>query len=465
MGTSLKLMSRQAARLKEAGKLDEAIALYSKAARNYPNSAVAEHNLAAVLGDAGRAADAETHIRRAFAKGLNAAESWLVLARALLAQGKLDEARAAFDKTLEINSGLRDAHYELAQLIWMSTGDSGMALAPLEAMIRSHPGSVDLYTTKVRIMMYTEGYGAAYRFAAESLRRWPNDVRLLAVASDAATMAEEAEAALSITDRLLQLRPFNRSVQELRIGALFLAGQPEAALPIAKAMRDADPDDQHALCLLATAWRLVGDSRYRELYDYAGLVRPYRLGVPEGWASLSEYLRDLSAALRERHLFKTHPFSNSEEGGSKIADLLELPDPTIRAFRQALQPAVDAHLRHLGTGTDPLRRRNTGRWKIDGIWSVWLRPHGFHHNHTHPQAWLSSASYIELPDEVAAEGRAGWIKFGEPGLPTRPRLSFEHAVKPEPGMLVLFPSYMWHGTIPFVTGDSRLTIAFDIVPD
>ena len=37
--------------------------------------------------------------------------------------------------------------------------------------------------------------------------------------------------------------------------------------------------------------------------------------------------------------------------------------------------------------------------------------------------------------------------------------------KPEPGMLVLFPSYMWHGTIPFVTGDSRLTIAFDIVPD
>ena len=32
------------------------------------------------------------------------------------------------------------------------------------------------------------------------------------------------------------------------------------------------------------------------------------------------------------------------------------------------------------------------------------------------------------------------------------------------GRLVLFPSYMWHGTTP-ITGDApRLTIAFDAVP-
>ena len=31
-------------------------------------------------------------------------------------------------------------------------------------------------------------------------------------------------------------------------------------------------------------------------------------------------------------------------------------------------------------------------------------------------------------------------------------------------MLVLFPSYFWHGTVPFVSDQPRLTVAFDAVP-
>jgi hypothetical protein len=31
-------------------------------------------------------------------------------------------------------------------------------------------------------------------------------------------------------------------------------------------------------------------------------------------------------------------------------------------------------------------------------------------------------------------------------------------------MLVLFPSYLWHGTVPFSAGEMRLTAAFDVLP-
>ena len=31
-------------------------------------------------------------------------------------------------------------------------------------------------------------------------------------------------------------------------------------------------------------------------------------------------------------------------------------------------------------------------------------------------------------------------------------------------MLVLFPSYMWHGTVAFADGAARLTAAFDVLP-
>ena len=54
-------------------------------------------------------------------------------------------------------------------------------------------------------------------------------------------------------------------------------------------------------------------------------------------------------------------------------------------------------------------------------------------------------------------------KYAEPGTPTAPALGPEHWIEPEPGMLVLFPAYMWHGTAPFSSDGTRLTCAFDLV--
>ena len=92
-----------------------------------------------------------------------------------------------------------------------------------------------------------------------------------------------------------------------------------------------------------------------------------------------------------------------------------------------------------------------------------LRPSGFHTNHVHPRGWLSSAYYIALPETSAAEPNGGWLKFGEPG-PRIDGCAAEYSIKPAEGMLVLFPSYMWHGTVPFHDKAARTTIAFDVVP-
>ncbi|HEV2043240.1 MAG TPA: putative 2OG-Fe(II) oxygenase [Sphingomicrobium sp.] len=44
-------------------------------------------------------------------------------------------------------------------------------------------------------------------------------------------------------------------------------------------------------------------------------------------------------------------------------------------------------------------------------------------------------------------------------------LDARRVVEPRPGRLVLFPSYLWHGTIPFAAGaGDRLTAAFDFQP-
>jgi hypothetical protein len=58
----------------------------------------------------------------------------------------------------------------------------------------------------------------------------------------------------------------------------------------------------------------------------------------------------------------------------------------------------------------------------------------------------------------------GWIKFGEPSYDVGLKQPVRRAVAPMSGRLVLFPSYLWHGTFPFRDSRARTTIAFDVIP-
>ena len=151
------------------------------------------------------------------------------------------------------------------------------------------------------------------------------------------------------------------------------------------------------------------------------------------------------------------------QGTQTSQSLTRSDDPAIRAFFAAIDAPIRAYIAMLAERDDDLGRRVTTGYRFTGAWSVRLRPGGRHVSHIHQLGWISSAFHVQLPSAVD-HGHEGWLKFGEPGMPTRPRLEAEHFVKPKAGTLVLFPSYMWHGTVPFSGSEPRLTIAFDAVP-
>jgi hypothetical protein len=116
----------------------------------------------------------------------------------------------------------------------------------------------------------------------------------------------------------------------------------------------------------------------------------------------------------------------------------------------------------------PFLARNSGRAAFLGSWSVRLRSGGFHVGHIHNQGWLSSALYVELPAGMAAAeaGTAspGALQFGVPNSQFNVDVTPRRIEPPQVGRLVLFPSYFWHGTLPFEGDAHRLTVAFDMAP-
>ncbi len=462
-GADLGVLTAHGDALKALGRLEEALMAYERGIRAAPGSGVAEHNLAATLGDLERFAESEAATRRAFAKGLDAPETWLVHARALIGQYRHDEADAGYREVIRRRPELAEAHGELAQLIWMRTADAKAATATLDAAIAAFPGQEALALKKIELLEYAGDADGALETAARAVAH-PQAGPMAHLMASRLSMRTDPHLAVDHALIAEQCAPRVDVVLANLCEAYLAAGEAGRALAAAERLRTHSPLNQHGVALLATAWRMLDDPRYRRLYDYDRFVRTALIDTPEGWPNLDAYLIDLAASLRRLHTLKTHPIGQSVRHGTQTGQSLTLSDdPAIRAFFGAIDGAIRAYLSALTDDDDPVSARNTGAYRLNGTWSVRLARGGYHADHLHPFGWLSSACYISLPGAIE-HGREGWLRFGHPGVATDPELAAEHFLKPRPGLLALFPSYMWHGTVPFTGDETRLTIAFDVVP-
>jgi hypothetical protein len=182
---------------------------------------------------------------------------------------------------------------------------------------------------------------------------------------------------------------------------------------------------------------------------------------------MAEFNAALNAHLDAMHTDRGEHVDQTLRHGTQTApSLLEGRGALLGALRQRIEEAVGVYIARMPRDdtTHPFYGRRGAGFAFAGSWSSRLHDQGFHANHVHPQGWISSCYYVAVPDIVLdASARQGWIKFGEPSF-KMPMPMLRRTVQPVPGRLVLFPSYMWHGTIPFHATAARTTIAFDAVP-
>lgn len=426
-----------------------------------PASAVAEHNLAAALGDMGDAEGALAAVRRAFAKGGDAPETWLVFARALISSSRLAEAEEALRQTLVRRPDYADALRDQAQLVWMRSGDARAALAAIDARLQSAP-TAPLAGLRAGIARDIVGDEAAYR----GLEPWltgPHPASLDATASAAASGFDPA-LALKHAEAAAGAAPGDADARVARLAALMACGQSGEALPGLDAHLATKPGDQYALALRYVAWRVVGDPRALSADDYRRLTASFDLAGPVG-QDREAWLAEATAGLRALHPFRAQPLGQSIRSGVQAAlDPRFAGDPAIDAIFGALTDPIERYIGSMAGRDDPMSRRAGGGFEIIGSWSVRLTAGGRHSDHIHPNGWVSSALYVQTPELSPDEPRAGWLRFGACRLGIGLELAPEHWIEPRPGRVALFPSWMWHGTEPFTSGGERLTVAFDVQP-
>jgi tetratricopeptide (TPR) repeat protein len=439
-------------------RLDEAATSFRHVIALRPDYAVARHNYAALLCKQGHAEEALHELEEAGRRGVGGPGFLYNKGSALMMLSRFDEADDALCEALELAPEDVGTHELLGKLRFMrGEEDFSRSLAGIDK-----PNLVLLRGDLLRRAGRIED---ALGLMRDLYERYPDSPSL---ATSLAVLLQEngqLDEALAHARRATAALPDDVAANENLVAILLQLGHPDETIERLANMRELHPLDQRWLTYQATAARLMGDPRYEELFNYERFVHGFDLEPPAGYATIEAFHEELVPLLHERHAFVTHPLDQSLRFGSQTPrSLLSDPSPIIRGLIASLKKSIEAYREAIGYDpAHPFLERNRGNSHIVGCWSVKLRSGGFHVNHIHPEGWLSSAYYVEVPEEVSdAADRGGWIKFGEPRMPT-PGAGPAHYEQPRAGRLVLFPSYMWHGTVPFEADQPRMTVAFDVV--
>lgn len=452
-----------ASTLRAQDRLEDALVAAEQAVAHDPQSVAALHSRAFILGRLGRFGEALPIYDALIARGVTQPPLWLNRGMALLGLTRDAEAEAALADGVNRwpqDQGLQNA---LASTRWMRSGGDDFA-RDYEAALQRQPDSLHLRIGYADLLRRADLHARAEPVLREGLRRQSANGPLqgaLGVLLDEMGRTKEGLPLLRAAVIDAPQVPFVRGNM---VWALLRLGRGDEALRELAPLLAAQPLHGEWIAYQAMAYRQVGDARYHELYDYDLMVQPFDLEAPSGFANISEFNAALRESLERLHVLETHPLDQSLRHGSQTTrSLLAVDDPIIKQYLKALEAPIQTYIASMQKPDHPWSGRKTGAFKLSGSWSVKLKPNGYHVNHLHPAGWISSAYYVSLPEVTkTGAGQEGWIKFGEPRWPL-PHCTAEKIVQPKEGRLVLFPSYMWHGTIPFSQGE-RLTAPFDVVP-
>lgn len=419
----------------DRGDRQKAADLYRHALEAYPRHVKARNNLGSILLDDGKISQAIDCLRQATQEAPTYLGAQFNLGNACLAGGKAPAAEMAFRAAIAIKPDFARAHNNLGVAL-KELARPKEAEEAFRQCLKLNPKDADGVRNLANILNDQDALEEAithYR-AAIALRASDRDA-LLGLA-EALIKTGDATAALATLDDALAIKPADTRSLSLKCAALAVKG-PQAV---------AD-----------------GETAETQLANHEKLLRRWQI---EDLAPFED-LTALNDALAGHVI--NHPSLREDvttKNGLDTDEILSEDVPAVQTLKRFIESSVAAFMADIGVGPEhPFPPGMPANYRFK-CWGVRMWKQGYQVPHIHHNAWLSGVYYVRLPKAIAADNEAqeGWIEFGR----GEDKL-YRHAepqttrIKPEEGLMLTFPSYIWHRTIPFASEEDRISIAFDVI--
>ena len=475
--------------LKEQGRLLDAVASYSQAIALNPNLAEVHSNLGDTLKELDRLEEAEASLLEAIALNPNLAEAHSNLGDTLKELGRLQEAEVSFIKAIELNPNLAEAHNNLG-ITLKELGRLKEAEVSCLKAIELNPYLAEAHFSLGVTLKELDRLNEAELSLIEAVKLKPNMLSAndnLGHLLQALGKFEDAEV---FYKKCISLAPSNRHLTKSMALRLYDQGKFKKALSLFDSYNTKTSRALALRCLYALGnikdiYKRIEDTV--ELDDMNLRIAAFASFIAETQKKDTAnrfcrnpldflHISNLSSKIENSNTFITNlieelnnvvtiwePPNQSGNGGFKsIGNLFDYPKPNIATLKDIILKEIDAYHEKFKNKKCTFIEKWPVEKNMSG-WHIILKENGYQNSHFHPDGWLSGVIYLKVVPPL--KDNEGAIKF-DMALPDYPDSDLPKKVHtPQVGDIVLFPSSLYHGTIPFSTDTDRIIVSFDLKPD
>lgn len=409
--------------LSHLNQLDEAIACYHSALKLDAKLFEAYGNLGTLYQQQGHLEQAIQAYQQALAIHQDA-RGYFNLATALRDQGKLDEAIQRYQQAIQLAPQYADAYCNLGETL-RDQGDMQQAISHYQQALAYQPDHAQANYNMAEFLYLAKRYEEAVDYFTRS---------------QLDDFLERSMVCLYKAERF--------DVFKQRLDQIVAQGQhtsPFMATLSSHFAINFHQQDPYNFC--------------KNPFDFV-----YHRPIPELSGHQSPLLKALlediqNTAIAERVQGMLH------NGKQSAGNLFKRPEASFRALADIVKQHFRLYRETYAHADCALIQAFPEHLEFTSSWYVKMRQGGHLDPHIHEIGWISGAVYLAMPQQKQHPDE-GAFEYGSHGdhYPQQHTQFPVARVMPQAGDIVLFPSSLFHRTIPFSSDEERICIAFDLKP-
>ncbi len=404
--------------------------------------------------------------------------------------GNFEKAKNCYEKAIKVDQNYPDAHNNYGVLL-QNLGDMKSAITSFEKAVQINSNYISAYNNLANVFNEIGDYKKAIDCCNKAIKINPNYSSAYNNLGNAFKKLKDHKNAIISYSKAVKINPNYLSAYN-NLGKIFRdLGKPNEAKKYFEKINTSSARGEYLECIY------FSDSlnAYEKILKKLVTEDPLNLRVATiaSYVSKKENITNIypfcknpldfiftkniknelspSNEFLENFLKKMHkinsvwePNSYTTKGGFQtmgnlfgsndleILKLKEIIEKQILQYRETYKDSQDFFIKKW-----PIKRKFRG-------WHVKLLKQGHQKSHIHPEGWLSGVFYLQVPKVLNKnEGAIEFTLYGY-DYPNHKNLP-NYIHKPKIFDLVLFPSSLFHRTIPFNSKEDRQSIAFDLVPE
>jgi uncharacterized protein (TIGR02466 family) len=329
------------------------------------------------------------------------------------------------------------------------------AIELCEQHLKTYNQDDNVYAVLTYLYRKTYNIDALIQTGESALRHSPKletQLQLAYAYADKGSYQQAAKALPSVNDYLALTANHLKLLFEthLRIGQAEEVGNIYHALPLFR-----QEDSGLKSCYIKALHQLDRQAEIESMISHQTLISQHHLPEPAGQVNISELNQQLTS------FFLSHPQQHYEPGNHTTRNGSQLYfeshwHPSLGDLEIRVKQSVECYFH----AHEAYRIESDHSFSLN-LWANIVGKKGYQISHMHPEALLSGVYYVRVPASISrasqSDNKQGFLLFSQA------ETILTHYVQPSEGLIVLFPSYFYHQTLPLEHDETRICVAFDVI--